>query len=172
MSDQEELTFREVQRFGLWLRLFSVVSILFAVGIAGFGLATDGAKEPVAMVGSAGLILLLLATAGVFFVLRLETEVHTDSLYFRFFPIHIRYKKIGPEELSESYARRYRPIVEYGGWGIRWGFKGGRAYNISGNEGVQLVFKDGRRLLIGSQKADELAAAISAARHGKSEGKI
>jgi len=35
-----------------------------------------------------------------------------------------------------------------------------RAYNMSGNQGVQLVFKNGKKLLIGSQKADELAEAI------------
>jgi TATA-box binding protein (TBP) (component of TFIID and TFIIIB) len=31
---------------------------------------------------------------------------------------------------------------------------------ISGNKGVQLVFKSGKRLLIGSQKAEELEEAI------------
>jgi TATA-box binding protein (TBP) (component of TFIID and TFIIIB) len=39
-------------------------------------------------------------------------------------------------------------------------FGAGKAYNVSGNKGVQLVFKNGKKLLIGSQKADELAKAI------------
>ncbi len=40
--------------------------------------------------------------------------------------------------MNEFYARKYRPIREYGGWGIRYGWNG-RAYSTSGNEGVQLV---------------------------------
>ena len=38
------------------------------------------------------------------------------------------------------------------------------AYNVSGNRGVQPVFSNGKRLLIGSQRPDELAAAISQAK--------
>ena len=57
------------------------------------------------------------------------------------------------------YTRTYSPMREYGGWGIRFG-KSGKAYNIKGDEGLQLVFKNGKRLLIGSQKSQELAQAV------------
>ena len=106
-------------------------------------------------------ILLPVAVAVLFFMLKMETEVRADGLYVRFFPLHIQYKKFGSEDLSEYYARVYRPILEYGGWGIRCGFKGARAYNVSGNKGVQLILQNGKRLLIGSQKPDELVEAIS-----------
>jgi hypothetical protein len=36
------------------------------------------------------------------------------------------------------------------------------AYNVSGNQGVDLTLRDGRRVMLGSQRADELAAAIEA----------
>jgi hypothetical protein len=36
------------------------------------------------------------------------------------------------------------------------------AYNVSGNRGVQLELVSGKRILIGSQQAEELAAAIEA----------
>ena len=52
-----------------------------------------------------------------------------------------------------------------GGWGFRWG-SSGRAYNLRGNRGVQLTLADGGRLLLGSQRADELAAAIEEAATG------
>jgi len=47
--------------------------------------------------------------------------------------------------------------------GFRCGFRkgSGKAYNMKGNQGAQLVFKNGKRLLIGSQKPDELAEAIN-----------
>jgi hypothetical protein len=52
-------------------------------------------------------------------------------------------------------------IIEYGGWGIRKTFSGkGTAYNVKGKNGLQLVFKNGDRLLIGTQKAEELKETL------------
>ena len=61
-------------------------------------------------------------------------------------------------------ARTYRPILEYGGWGIRYTMGRGWAYNVSGNQGVQLELASGKRILIGSQRAEELARAIGEAK--------
>jgi hypothetical protein len=101
-----------------------------------------------------------IGIGGLFWVLKLETEVRPDGLYVRYFPFHIHFKRFGAEDFSEYYARTYRPIREYGGWGIRCSFGKGKAYNVSGNKGVQLVFKSGKRLLIGSQRDEELEEAI------------
>jgi len=57
-------------------------------------------------------------------------------------------------EITQSYVRKYNPITEYGGWGLRWGLKG-KAYNMSGNKGIQLVLNGNIRLLIGTNKAEE-----------------
>ena len=108
-------------------------------------------------------IIVPIAIALLFKVAKLETEVRSDALYIRYFPFHIDYKKFAKEDSSECYVRTYKPIREYGGWGIRYSFRKGRgkAYNLSGNKGVQLVFKNGKKLLIGSKKQDELAQAIN-----------
>ena len=45
--------------------------------------------------------------------------------------------------------------MDYGGWGIKYGLKG-LAYNISGNFGIQLELKSGSKILIGTQKPDEV----------------
>ena len=65
--------------------------------------------------------------------------------------------------MSQYQTRQYKPIREYGGWGIRYG-RGGKAYNVSGNKAVQLVLKNGKRLLIGSQRPDKLVEAIGSVR--------
>ena len=110
-----------------------------------------------------GGIVALIAIAALFLSTKLETEVRSDHLRVRLFPFHIRHREIAAEDLSECYARTYKPIREYGGWGIRYSFRKGigRAYNMSGNKGVQLVFKNGKKLLIGLHKPDELAQAIN-----------
>ena len=95
----------------------------------------------------------------VFYVMRLKTDVRRDGLHVRFFPLMSRV--IPFDEITRCEVRTYRPIREYGGWGIRSGLGGtGAAFNVSGNRGVQLELSGGKRLLIGSQKPEELAAAI------------
>lgn len=58
--------------------------------------------------------------------------------------------------MKKVYVRKYLPLREYGGWGLRWGiFGSGTAYNISGNMGIQLVLQNGKKILVGTQKAEE-----------------
>jgi hypothetical protein len=64
-------------------------------------------------------------------------------------------------QLESCSVRTYSPLGEYGGWGIKYGLGGaGKVYNVRGNQGLQLVFKDGSRLLIGTQKPLELQEIV------------
>ena len=92
--------------------------------------------------------------------LRLVTRVDAAGLHVRFRPFLRR--SIGFDEITSAASVAYRPIRQFGGWGLRYGFKNGWAYNVSGNRGVQLVLADGKKLLIGSQRPDELARALGA----------
>jgi len=98
----------------------------------------------------------------VFSQINLTTEVRPEGVYYRFFPFQLSFRKISPEDIASYEAREYSPVKEYGGWGIRFG-PSGKAYNISGSRGVQFRFVDGKQLLIGSRRADEMAAAMSRA---------
>ena len=98
-------------------------------------------------------------TCLLFYTLKLITVVDRAGIELRFFPLtrkHIRF-----DAIRSCKAVRYQPIKEYGGWGIRFSRKG-RAYNVSGDSGVQLELSTGKSFLIGSQKADQLADAINA----------
>jgi hypothetical protein len=97
-----------------------------------------------------------------FYSLKLITEVHNDGIYIRFFPLHRKFKIYPYTEIEKYEIRTYRPIYEYGGWGIRFGHSG-KAYNVSGNKGIQLLFKNKKKLLIGSLKAEEFYRAIQKA---------
>jgi hypothetical protein len=166
MNGDTVTIYREEQKFALWLRWLVYISMIAAVLLSIFALKKEfaGQNSP----DTTEVILAIIVGVGVpiaiavlFVFLKLETEVRSDGLYVRFVPFHIRFRKFAPDDLSELYARQYKPIREYGGWGIRCGLFGrGGAYNVSGNKGVQLAFKSGRRLLIGSQRAEELEQAI------------
>jgi hypothetical protein len=91
-------------------------------------------------------------------------EVRDAALFVRFFPF-IRSRLVPYSEIRVCASRTYRPIAEYGGWGVRFG-RHGKAYNVSGNRGVQLELASGEKLLLGSQRAESLCAAIEAHRRG------
>lgn len=172
MAEQNEPMFTEVQRFRqLWIWLLTIISAVAMLGIVG-GLVVQRDFATLWQESHAGMIVSIMAMILValglpilFYATKLITEVHPDGIYVRFVPFHLSYRKMLFADLKSYEARAYSPLGEYGGWGIRYGAGGKRnmAYNVSGNRGVQLEFKDGRRLLIGSQKPDELVRAIDAA---------
>jgi hypothetical protein len=162
---EENVIFREEQKFGSWLQWLVYLCMGVSIVITIFALIkVSGGDNPqqtsdVVLAGIVG-IGVPIGIAVLFLLLKLQIEVQTDGIYVRYFPFHIHFKRYRPEDLSECYALWYRPIWEYGGWGIRYSLRNGKAYNVSGNQGVQLVFKNGKKLLIGSQKPEQLEAAI------------
>jgi hypothetical protein len=130
---------------GLWL--YSVTTVLQQ----GQSLADQGFLMLVGCV--------LLALFLLFFKATLHTEIRSEGIYIRFFPFHRKPRFYAFADMSKIYVRQYRPLVEYGGWGLR-GIGANRAYNVSGNQGLQIEFKNGHRLLIGSQQAEKLQSLL------------
>lgn len=91
--------------------------------------------------------------------MKLITTVSGGTVNLRFQGL-FKTRSIEIREIESAEAREYRPLVEYGGWGIKGG-KAGWAYNVHGNRGVQLKLRDGKHLLIGSQRPGELEKAIT-----------
>jgi hypothetical protein len=103
------------------------------------------------------ILISLALIIAVFATVKMETNVgeegvHISTLYFwrRF---------IGFNQIDDAEAVQYSPILDYGGWGVRISHKG-KAYNMRGRRGVQLALKNGGRVLIGSQRDEELAIVI------------
>jgi hypothetical protein len=165
-------SFREEQRFRqiwLWALLMAV-----AVGVGFPALhelwnrfAARSTPGPGAMPDSvllAATVLTCIIALGLpllFVVLRLEVTVGDNLVHIGFVPFFTR--TIRCDDIGSATARTYKPLRECGGWGIR-SIRGGWAYTVSGNQGVELVLNDGRRVLIGSKRPGELAAAVDACR--------
>ena len=106
----------------------------------------------------------------LFYIFKLETQVKNDGIYVRFFPLQLSFKYFNWQEIDKLYIRQYHPISEYGGWGLRVGFSGiGKAYNMSGNVGLQIEFIDNKKLLIGTNKPDELKKVLNSLGQLKSD---
>ena len=160
--------FREIQRFRqpwVWCLFLSIAFFMF--WIFGRGLVQQlitGRPWGNQPMSDTGLVLVALVTFAIvlgvlwlFLMMSLEVEVRSDALHVHF--KFLRNRRVIYGDIERVEAVQYRPVVEYGGWGIRRGRKGW-AYNVSGNRGVRLEFRDGSHLLIGSQHPVELAAAI------------
>lgn len=104
-------------------------------------------------------IILAVALVFLFTSAKLVTRIRTDGIYVSFQPLQA--PAFFPwENISKLYIRSYDPIREYGGRGVRVGLSG-RALNVSGEAGLQLVLKDNSRLLIGTANPDELAELLT-----------
>lgn len=93
--------------------------------------------------------------------MKLITKVRSDCIAYRYPPFILKEKMIRREEISRFEVRVYKPIKEYGGWGMRHNFAGaGRAFNVKGNKGLQLYLKNGKKILFGTQRPDAIRRAV------------
>jgi len=147
-------SFREVQYMRRWIWLVALICLVVIISAGMSGMNKPG------MIASMRIPVFVAGLSTVLFLVsKLIVEVRDDGIYIKYSPFHMSYRKIPLSEIASVEARTYSPLREYGGWGCR-GFGKNIAYNVSGNRGVQLVLRDGKRLLIGSQKPEELADAI------------
>ncbi|MES0488852.1 MAG: hypothetical protein ABUK01_02600 [Leptospirales bacterium] len=161
-----DVLFVEVQQFRqawLWVIILAVVTST-VVGMYFVARRRKHHKKPVprwslSVMVAASAVSVLVAV--LVFVLELRTTVKTDGLYLQFYPLHTEAQKIDINHLSSAHSITYSPLKDFGGWGIRSGAKG-KAYNVSGNQGVMITFSDPDRqpLLIGSNQVEALERAI------------
>jgi hypothetical protein len=158
------VVYREEQNFSWWVYALMALMVLFGIVIELLARSRNQGVEP-----GGGLSLgvpvvllasLLLPTIMVVGVLRLTTEVDATGIRIWFGWIPTFQRAIYLADLDRVESVRYRPIADCGGWGIRIGLDGERVYNARGDLGVRLYFRDGTRILLGSQRPDELADAI------------
>ncbi len=97
----------------------------------------------------------------LFFVfIKLKTEITQKKIKYRLSPFHFSTQTLSKSEIVEVENVVYNPIGEWGGWGIRYDFRGNKAYTMYGNKGVQVTLKNGKMVLFGSQKSNKLYEAI------------
>ncbi|MBD3903507.1 hypothetical protein NAL32_00395 [Chryseobacterium sp. Ch-15] len=98
----------------------------------------------------------------LFLSLRLETKIDEHGISVRFFPFQITFRYYPWKNIKKAYVRKYSPLAEYGGWGLRQGLFGtGKAYNVKGNQGLQIILNDEKKVLIGTQKFEEMGKFLT-----------
>lgn len=166
-----KVLFEEKQKFNIILAGMVLIplAVVFAIPIY-MQLVKQG--TPLGEVLSNNLLnllpfLLICLVLGVICLTKLETTITDKGVLVSFFPFLSNRKTILWEDVEETYVREYNPITEYGGWGVPFistatarGVANNRALNVKGNKGLQLVLKDGKRLLIGTQEPEKIEGVL------------
>jgi hypothetical protein len=157
--------YREEQRFGWWL--YALLALVLGLMWGAF-LGNGPAAGPVArrhpVEFSVGITLsMVLPVLFVIGFLKMTTVVTPTEVrvWFGWIPTYRRAIPIGT--IARVEVVQYRPIADYGGWGIRHGRDGEKVLSARGDRGVRLRLIDGSRLMIGSQRPEELVLALEGA---------
>ena len=171
---QEPPLFEEVQRFNqFWLRLLLAPIVIGALYLIVAGTYTQlirgipfGDKPvPDGALVAINVFILLLGVALPLGLMNVKLKIRLDrqALIANFWPLTSR--TIPLAKIKSWEARDYRPIRDYGGWGVRYSLTQGHwIYNVQGHRGVLLQLADGKQFMLGSQRADELAQALAEAK--------
>ncbi|MDX1772553.1 hypothetical protein DFR65_10185 [Oceanihabitans sediminis] len=100
--------------------------------------------------------LFIFSLIALFWFLKLKTEINQKEIKISLFPF-IKQKQISWEKIKTAEVINYGFV---GGWGIRLGTKYGTVYNTRGNIGLKIELYNGTKLLIGTQREQELKAII------------
>ena len=125
----------------IWFMLFGILalSVVPVLNVA--------ATKPLAVLICILPVLLIMA---LFFLMNLKTVINQKGIHIQFFPFIREPKVFLWDDIQKIELKKYQPMVEYGGYGIR-GLGDDKAYNIQGDIGLKLYFKNGKKLMIGTQ---------------------
>lgn len=155
MADQ--LLYREYSPNAPWVRMLFWGSLTMGT-LAVLRDPTLGLPGRAA--GTAGLV---VAGLGVeHFLLGLTVEVWRSGLRFGLGNGRLIRSSLEYAEIESLESVTYRPIVEFGGWGVR-GFGRRRAWTASGNQAVRLRLTDEREVYLGSEAPRRLEERIRTA---------
>ncbi len=162
----EKVLFKEEQRFTQWWVWLITAFALFAVIVP----LVNAIIEEQAQINSSNTarliiygVLIVLVLAVVLIIMpfiKLKTKIAENGIYIIYFPFVRKWKIFPAQEIEKYEIRRYRAKLEYGGYGMKKRRKVGQAFSMSGNIGLQLYLKNGKKILIGTQKKQAIEYAM------------
>jgi hypothetical protein len=153
-----QIQFKEVQKVtSIWMWALALFApVLFTI-ILIYQLVTDElvGNNPISNVALV-FVIFGFGVAAVLFLTRIKltTIIDTDKISYGFNFPSSNLNHINVSDIKECYLVRYNFV----GFGYHISKKYGVVYNISGRNGIQIVKNSGEKILIGTQKWDELKA--------------
>ena len=167
--DEKHSIYREQTWAPLWVFAILWTACLAGAVAAAYDLyqmvpGADGVTGSGSVAGAAvtmGIVLLFPALITALFT-RLDVEVRSDHVLVAFGPVHLVRKRIPFVDIESVRGLTYRPIREFGGWGIRP--RGSRtAWTVRGNQAVKVTLQNGKEVYVGSRFPQRLEERIRTA---------
>lgn len=149
--------FKEVQKFTQWWIWIILTGIAL---IPVYGIYKQIIQDEVfgdKPISDSGLIISAIISFGILVLFgfsKLQTQIDQNEIQIKFIPFIT--KRIEWKEVKSA------QVISYGfvGYGIRLFTNYGTVYNTKGNKGLALELKNGKKLLVGTQKMEELTKVI------------
>lgn len=153
-SPIQNVLFKEEQRFTqwyIWLLLFVILLIPGYGIIQQIMLEVPFGNNPMSDFGLIIFLVAMLLLCLFFWKLKMRTIITRDYLHIKFIPFankRIRWKDVASAEIV-----KYSPMI---GYGMRFSPHYGTVYNVKGRKGLALKLKNGKKLMIGTQRYREI----------------
>ena len=154
--------YQETSLFAWWVHLLIWFCALACIVPAVLPILTGG-ERPLREVGY--LIAIGLAIPAFLYLLfgSLRTRVTSEAVEISWGLSGIIRKVVSFSQIESMEPVTYRPIREFGGWGIRFGRGKKQAWTASGNQALVLHLKGGVHLYVGSGHPARLEERIRSA---------
>lgn len=159
MHDQQDILFKETQRFTQWWVWLFIMGML-ALPIYGIVqqiiLKEPWGNNPMSDLGLFVFLLVMIGFVYFFYAITLKTWIHPKGIVVSFFPF-FKKKQFQFKDIVSATVVSYRFV---GGYGLRYSTKYGTIYNIKGNKGLALTMKNGKKFMIGTQHSVQVAELV------------
>lgn len=155
MNNNSLHSFEEYQRFNNKLFIYTVMAIeplILTGAILGF---QDNHVMLIITGLSGGLLLVILLLLAL--NTKLKTHLDKSGIQYKWIPFQKKLKTISWTSVEKAEVIRY----DYVGHGYRISRKYGTVHNVAGKMGLQIILKSGEKLLIGTQKPEEMKNFLS-----------
>lgn len=141
----------------IWL----IVAFVFGLWLWGFVqqvlIGQPWGNNPMSDLGVTFIGLVPISIGTLLWSVKLKFKIDDTGIHWSYFPFVPKTQLIRQEDIQKIEVRKFSPIGEYLGWGVRMSLKGnGWCYTTDGSFGLQINQKGGKKILLGTQKPDEL----------------
>lgn len=93
---------------------------------------------------------------------RLTTRIDDLTVSYKYTPYNWNQKIFRWSDIEQFELRTYSPISEYGGYGYRKNFfKKKTCVSVSGKTGLELHLKNGKKIMIGTQREADIKTFLN-----------
>jgi hypothetical protein len=97
----------------------------------------------------------------------LRTRITDTGIFLAWGAAELVRKEIPFSRIRSAKAVTYSPLFEFGGWGIRWGTKGKRAWTARGDRALRLELTDGTFFYVGSDRPERMVPWVRVGQTGE-----